>query len=137
MKKKIIRCGTFLLFSGLVVGGGVIYYLFNMSHKDVQAAALDFHFEARELVNEYLASAQMVNNKYALEERDFKIATAKGTIASNDMEMKQQDLVFLKEAAKQKSIECTFLENINVRVQHLKIGEMKLPGDLFVRLIEQ
>ena len=121
MKKKIIRCGTFLLFSGLVVGGGVIYYLFNMSHKDVQAAALDFHLEARELVNEYLASAQMANNKYALEEGDFKIGTATGTIASNDKDMKQQDLVFLKEA----DIECTFLESINVRVQHLKKGEME------------
>ena len=134
MKKKIIRCGTFLLFSGLVVGGGVIYHLFNMSHKDVQAAALDFQLEARELVNEYLASAQMANNKYVMEEGDFKIAT--GTMASNDKDMKQQDLVFLKESGKQTSVECTFLENINVRVQHLKKGEMKLPGNLFVRLVE-
>ena len=125
MKKKIIRCGTFLLFSGLVVGGGVIYHLFNMSHKDVQAAALDFQLEAKELVNEYLASAQMANNKYALEEGDFKIVTATGTIASNDKDMKQQDLVFLKESGEKAGIECTFLEIINVRVQHLKKGEIE------------
>ena len=125
MKKKIIRCGTILLFSGLVVGGGVIYHHFNISHKDVQAAALDFQLEARGLVNEYLASAQMANNKNVPEEGDFKIVTATGTVASNDKDMKQQGLVFLKDSGENADIDCTFLESISVRVQHLKKGELE------------
>lgn len=127
MKKKIIRCGTILLFSGLVVGGGVIYHHFNISHKDVQAAALDFQLEAKELVNEYLASAQMANNKYVLEEGYFKIVTATGTVASNDKDMKQQDLVFLKDSGEKVGIDCTFLESIHVRAyQKRRVGNYQV-----------
>ena len=127
MKKKIIRCGTILLFSGLVVGGAVIYHHFNISHKDVQAAALDFQLEARELVNEYLASAQMANNKYVLEEGDFKILTSTGTVASNDKDMKQQGLVFLKDSGENADIDCTSLESIHLRAsQKRRVGNYQV-----------
>ncbi len=54
MKKEIIKWGIAILVSGLVIGGSAAIYLFNMPHRDVQASSVDFHLDAKVLVDEYL-----------------------------------------------------------------------------------
>ena len=70
MKKKIIKWGIVLLVSGLIIGGSVAIYLFNMPHRDVQSASVDYEKGATQLVNEYLQDANAANDQYLQEEGD-------------------------------------------------------------------
>jgi len=129
MKKKIIKWGLILLVSGLVIGGGIVFYLFNMPHRDVQAAAVDYEITATQLVQEYLDNAQAANNKYLQEEGESKILAVSGTVASIDEDMKQQKVVLLKNTDAKAGVSCTFTASTNVHAEKLKAGDqVKIKG---------
>ena len=122
MKKRIIKWGLILLVSTVVIGGGIVFYLFNQPHRDIQATAADYQLEASELVNEYLADANAANDKYLQTEGDSKIIAVSGTIASISEDLNQQKVVFLKDANEKASVSCTFIAEVNARAKNLKIG---------------
>ncbi len=122
MKKEIVKWGLILIVSGGVIGGGVILYIFNMPHRDVQAASADYQMEARQLVSEYLADAGAANNKYLQEEGDSKIIAITGIVASIDEDMKQQKVVLLKDAGEKAGISCTFMASTNANAENLRKG---------------
>jgi len=123
MKKKIVTWGLALMVSGIIVGGGVIFYVFNMPHRNVQNAPVDFVMEAKNLVKEYLADAQSANNRYLQEEGDSKIIAVSGIVASIDEDMNRQKVVLLKEEGEHAGVSCTFMANTNVNAEKLKEGD--------------
>ena len=123
MKKKIVKWGLILMLSGIVVGVGVIFYVFNMPHRNVQNAPVDFVMEAKNLVKEYLADAQTANNRYLQEEGDSKIIAVSGIVASIDEDMNRQKVVLLKEEGEHAGVSCTFMANTNVNAEKLKKGD--------------
>ena len=124
MKNKIIKWGTILLITGVIVGGSVVYYVFNIPHRDVQAAAADFQMEAMHLVNEYLTDAQTANEKYLQEEGDSKIIAVTGMVAAVNTDMNQQEVVLLKSKGEKAGISCTFMASTNVNAGRLQKGEI-------------
>lgn len=111
------------MVSGIIVGGGVIFYVFNMPHRNVQNAPVDFVMEAKNLVKEYLADAQSANNRYLQEEGDSKIIAVSGIVASIDEDMNRQKVVLLKEEGEHAGVSCTFMANTNVNAEKLKEGD--------------
>ena len=109
MKKKIVKWGLILLVSGTVIGGGAVLYMFNMPHRNVQAASADFELGAKQLVNEYLRDAQAANDKYLQENGESKIIAVTGIVASVDEDMKRQKVVLLKESGEKAGVSCTFM----------------------------
>lgn len=129
MKKKIIKWGLILLLGGLVIGGGIVFYLFNMPHRDVQAADVDYEITATQLVQEYLDNAQSANDKYLQEEGESKILAVSGTVASIDEDMNQQKVVLLKSTDGKAGVSCTFTASTNVHAGKLKAGDkVKIKG---------
>jgi len=124
MKNKIIKWGTIILFSGIIVGGSIVYYLFNMPHRDVQASEADFQMEGIQLVNEYLANAQLANEKYLQEEGESKILAVTGVVADINTDMNQQEVVLLKSKGEKAGISCTFMASTNVNAGRLHKGEI-------------
>ena len=122
MKKKIVKWGLILLVSGTVIGGGAVLYMFNMPHRNVQAASADFQLEAKQLVNEFLADAGASNNKYLQEEGESKIIAVTGIVASIDEDMKQQKVVLLKDAGEKAGVSCTFMASTNANAENLRKG---------------
>ena len=122
MKKKFVKWGLILMIGGIIVGGGAVLYIFNMPHRNVQAASADFQLEAKQLVNEYLADAGASNNKYLQEEGESKIIAVTGIVASIDEDMKQQKVVLLKDAGEKAGVSCTFMASTNANAENLRKG---------------
>ena len=122
MKKKFVKWGLILMIGGIIVGGGAVLYIFNMPHRDVQAASSDFQLEAKQLVNEYLADATASNNKYLQEEGQSKIIAVTGIVSSIDEDMKQQKVVLLKDAGEKAGVSCTFMASTNANAENLRKG---------------
>lgn len=124
MKRKIIKWGLIVLAAGLLIAGGTAVYLFNMPHRDIQAATVDYQVHASQLVQEYLENAESANNKYLQEEGESKILAVSGTIASIDEDMNQQKVVLLKDHGEKAGVSCTFTKATNANTQQLKPGDM-------------
>jgi hypothetical protein len=129
MKKKIVKWGLILLVSGTAIGVGTVLYIFNMPHRNVQAASADFELGAGQLVNEYLRDAQAANNKYLQENGESKIIAVTGIVASIDEDMNQQKVVLLKETGEKAGVSCTFMLATNANAKNLKKGsEVTIKG---------
>jgi len=123
MKKKIIKYGLILMVSGLVIGGSIVLYIFNMPHRDVQASSVDFNMKATQLVNEYLRDLESSNNKYLQEEGESKIIAVTGIVSSIDTDMNQQKVVLLKDEGQDAGVSCTFMAGTNAHATQLNIGD--------------
>jgi len=124
MKRKIIKWGLIVFAAGLLIAGGTAAYLFNMPHRDVQAATVDYQVSAAQLVQEYLDNAESANNKYLQEEGESKILAVSGTVASIDEDMNQQKVILLKDVGAKAGVSCTFTQATNANAQQLKPGDM-------------
>ena len=123
MNKKFIKKGLILIVSGLLIGGGVVFYMINKPHRDVQAADIDFEITSDQLVTEYLSDRQAANTKYLQEEGESKILAIEGVIASMDVDMKKQKVLLLKSADAKAGVSCTFTESTNSHADNLKTGD--------------
>lgn len=122
-KKKIIKIGLILMVSGVVIGGSVVFYLFNMPHRDVQSAQADMTLTADNLVNEYLADATTANNKYLDEEGESKILEITGTVFSIGEDFNGNTEILLKSADAKAGVSCAFTTETNAKAKNIKIGD--------------
>lgn len=122
-KKKFIKIGLILLVSGVVIGGSVVLYLFNMPHRDVQSAQTDMILTADNLVNEYLADATTANNKYLDEEGESKILEITGIVASIGEDFNGNTEILLKSADAKAGVSCAFTTETNAKAKNIKIGD--------------
>lgn len=121
MNKKIIKRIFFFVFGAIVIGAGVVLYIFFQPHRDVQATTSDYQMEAKALVNEYLTDAIASNNKYLDEEGESKIIEVTGIIAEISKDMNSQNVVLLKNKSDDAGVSCTFLPTTNT--ENLNIGD--------------
>jgi hypothetical protein len=61
---KTIKNLLILALIGLVIGGGVVYYVFNMPHRDIEGEKASFKIEASTLFTEYSNNEEAGNKKY-------------------------------------------------------------------------
>lgn len=122
-KKKFIKIALILLVSGVVIGGSVVLYMFNMPHRDVQSAKADMTQTADDLVNEYLADATTANNKYLDEEGESKILEVTGVIASIGEDFNGNKEILLKSPDGKAGVSCAFTPETNAKSDGLTIGQ--------------
>lgn len=122
MKKKTKIILLSLLTAGLI-GGGYVFYLWNMPHLDVQAQKADYSISANQLVNEYLANEKSANAKYLGENGESKIIIINGTISKIDTDMNNQKVILLKEDTAKAGVNCTFMASTNNNASALKVGD--------------
>lgn len=122
-KKKIIKIGLILLISGVVIGGSVVLYMFNMPHRDVQSAKTDLTITVDGLVNEYLVDATTANNKYLDEEGESKILEITGIVASIGEDFNGNTEILLKSADAKAGVSCAFTTETNAKAKNIKIGD--------------
>lgn len=118
MKKVMIILGI-----GLVIGLGVVYYIFNMPQRDVQSTDIDYTIEATALVNEYLTDANSANTKYLAEDGDSKVIAVGGTVESITEDLNNLQVVLLKESSENAGVSCTFMQTTNENAKALKKGD--------------
>lgn len=122
-KKQIFKILLALGAVGVLIGGGIALYMFNMPHRDVQAAKADYEITGSTLVAEYLDNPEQANSKYLDEEGDSKILIVSGTVADITDDLNAQKVVLLKAEGDKAGVSCTFTASTNAAAETLKTGQ--------------
>lgn len=123
-KKKILKITLIVVAIGIVIAGGVGYYMFNMPHRDVSNASTDYTLNASEFVAEYLNDPQAADNKYLDEEGESKIIEVTGIISDIDTDFAGNTVLILKKETDKAGVSCTFTEETNSKTNNLKVGDI-------------
>ncbi len=122
-RKKILKIAAIVVVAGLFIGAGVVYYLFNMPHRDVQASATEYHLSTTELVNEYINNRDAANSKYLAEDGNSKILEVTGTVARVSENFNGQQVVLLREQKDKAGVSFTFSPETNANAAGLQTGQ--------------
>ena len=123
-RKKVIKFSLWALGILIIVGGSIVYYMFNQPHRDVQAIQTDFSFTSSQLVSEYLTDAKKANDKYLDEEGNSKVLEIKGEVSNISENFNKQKVVLLKSSLDSAGVSCTFTAETNESANHLTKGEL-------------
>ncbi|MDP2237922.1 MAG: hypothetical protein Q8J88_15940 [Bacteroidales bacterium] len=121
--KKIVKTGITLLLAGLLIGGGIGYYLFNMPHRDIRKVKTDYAVSVAEIVNEYLTEAETANAKYLSDDGNSKVLEISGSVYQISEDFNGRKVVLLKEEGMRAGVSCTFLIEASENATKLKIGQ--------------
>jgi hypothetical protein len=124
MKKKLIIKSSLLIIGiGIIIATGIIIYLFNMPHRDVQASKTDYFLEVDDLISEYLADPIEANNKYLDESGNSKILEISGRIVDITEDFNNQKVVLLKSEGNKAGVSCTFTHKTNGSLRGIQEGQ--------------
>ena len=121
--KQKFKVIAIIALVGVLIGGGVVLYLFNMPHRDVQETESDYTLKATDIVKEYLSNPQIANDKYLDAEGESKILEVEGTISSITEDFNNQKVILLKPSDQEAGVSCTFTAETNQSVTNLIIGQ--------------
>lgn len=121
--KKRLKIIALLALTGIIIAAGVIIYLFNMPHRDVQAASADYSINAEEIVNEYLTDALVANEKYLDAEGESKILAVNGMVYEITEDYNGDKVILLKSDNMQAGVSCTFTPETNAQAANLIVGD--------------
>jgi len=121
--KKILKITLIIIGIGILIIGGVGFYMFNKPARDVQKTKTDFSYQAGEIVDEYLLDAKKANDKYLDEEGNSKVLEVTGTVAEISEDFKGQTVILLKTDTDKAGVSCTFTSESNARAAAVKIGD--------------
>ncbi len=121
--KKIIKINSILIGIGIITAGGIIYYMFNMPHRDIQASKTDYVINAGQLIAEYLSDPAAANEKYLEESGESKILEISGQVATITEDFKDQKVVLLKSPENKAGLSCTFTYKTNASLNGIQQGQ--------------
>ena len=122
-KKKIIKIAAIIILVGGVIGGSIVYYLFNMPHRNISASKTDIVINADNLVEEFLTNTTSANDKYLDEEGESKILEVSGIISAIDKDFNGDVEIILKSNESKAGVSCTFTPETNASTSNLKVGQ--------------
>ncbi len=122
-KKKILKIFAIVGITGVIIGGGIGLYMFNMPHRDVQSASVDYSLKSSEIVAEYLSDRDAANKKYLAADGDSKILEVTGTIAKISEDFNGNKVVLLKEAGEVAGVSATFTAETNQKTEGLSMDQ--------------
>ena len=121
--KKIIKISAILLVIGIITAGGIIYYMFNMPHRNVQASKTDYVLNTGQLIAEYLSDPAAANEKYLEESGESKILEISGQVATITEDFNDQKVVILKSPDNKAGVSCTFTYETNASLNGIQQGQ--------------
>lgn len=122
-RKKIFKWIAILGVVGILVGASVVYYIFNMPHRDIQSTPVDFTMDVDAFTKEYMNDITTANKKYLDEEGESKILALTGEVGIIDIDNKKRTVITIYGDPNSAGISCTFLEKTNDHTKDLKTGD--------------
>lgn len=123
-KKRIFRLLAILVISGIIIGGAIAIYLFNMPQRDIQASEVDYELTSTEIVNEYLNDFDAANQKYLASDGESKILVITGLVSNISEDFKGQKVILLKNTDDKAGVNATLIPESDLQIEDLKIGDM-------------
>ncbi|MGC9342097.1 MAG: OB-fold protein [Bacteroidales bacterium] len=122
-KRKILKRIAIVAIAGLIIGGGIGIYMFNMPHRDVLSADADYSLSSTEIVSEYLSDSEAANQKYLAADGDSKILEITGTVNKITEDFNGQKVVLLKNDQDPAGVSATFTSETNEDLSNVQTGE--------------
>ncbi|RLD34797.1 MAG: hypothetical protein DRI73_03450 [Bacteroidetes bacterium] len=123
MKKKLFKIAAITALAGLIIGGGAMLYMFNMPHRDIQSAKVDYSLTSTQIVSEYLSDKDAANEKYLAADGDSKVLEVTGIVSKISEDFNNQKVVLLKGNDDKAGVNAVFTAETNTKVLKLKVGE--------------
>jgi N-acetylneuraminic acid mutarotase len=122
-KKKILKIALIIIGGGILIAGGIGFYIFNKPARDIQNTETDYSYKASEIVNEYLTDARKANDKYLDEAGNSKVLEISGEVAKISEDFNNQKVLLLKSANDKAGVSCTFTSITNSNILTVKVGD--------------
>jgi len=122
-RKKLIRIIAILGVAGLIIGGGIGLYMFNMPQRDVQSTKTDYSLTSTQIVAEYLADNEVANQKYLAADGDSKILEITGEVSKISENFNGQKVVLLKNGQDKAGVSATFFAETNDNLDGIVLGQ--------------
>jgi len=122
-RKKVIRIIAVIGVIGLLIGGGIGLYMFNMPHRDIQSARLDYSLSSTQIVSEYLTDKGAANQKYLAADGDSKILEISGEVSKIFEDFNGQKVVLLKGVHDKAGVSATFTIETNSHLSGVEVGQ--------------
>jgi len=123
-RKTIIRTIAILVFAGVLIGGGIGLYMFNMPHRDIQSAKVDYSLTSSQIVSEYLSDKSTANRKYLASDGDSKILEITGEVSKISEDYNGQKVVLLKGNSDKAGVSATFTSESNNNLADVEPGQI-------------
>ena len=121
-KKKILKIAAIIIIAGLVTGGGIGLYMFNMPQRNVQTAKVDYTLTGSQIVTEYLAEKEAANKKYLSGDGNSKILLITGTVNKISDDFNGQKVILLKETGDKAGVSASFTAETSHNADDLQPG---------------
>ena len=122
-RKKHIRIIAIIGVAGLIIGGGIGLYMFNMPQRDVQSTKTDYSLTSTQIVAEYLTDNEAANQKYLAADGDSKILEITGEVNKISENFDGQKVVLLKSGQEKAGVSATFFEETNDNLKGIRVGQ--------------
>lgn len=122
-KKRILKLIIILVVTGMVIGGAIVLYMFNMPHRDVQSLKADYSLTSTEIVNEYLRDKDAANQKYLATDGESKILEITGTVSNITENLNSQSVILIKNIGDKAGVRATMLPGTELLISELKSGK--------------
>jgi hypothetical protein len=121
--RKTLNIIAAVALAGILLGGGIGFYLFNKPHRDVQSAKIDYVLTSTQIVSEYLTDMDAANQKYLAADGDSKILEITGVVNKITENFNGQKVVLLKGSEDKAGVSATFTPETNSKLAGVKIGQ--------------
>jgi hypothetical protein len=123
-KKRIFKTIAIVGIAGLIIGGGIGLYMFNMPHRNVQSAKVDYSLTSTQIVSEYLSDKSTANRKYLAADGDSKILEITGQVSKISEDYNGQKVVLLKGNSDKAGVSATFTAETNNKLAGVEQGQI-------------
>lgn len=123
-KKRIFKTIAIVGIAGLIIGGGIGLYMFNMPHRNVQSAKVDYSLTSTQIVSEYLSDKSTANRKYLAADGDSKILEITGQVSKISEDYNGQKVVLLKGNSDKAGVSATFTAETNNNLAGVEQGQI-------------
>jgi len=122
-RKKTGKILLLIVLGGALIGVGIVFYMYNMPHRNIAETTTDHRTSAGILVEEYLKNPDQANKKYLDEEGESNIFEIKGEVKEIAEDFDGQQVVLLQSSMDKAGVSCTFTKETNPSAKKLKIGQ--------------
>jgi hypothetical protein len=122
-RKKVIRIIAILAVAGIIIGGGVGLYMFNMPQRDVQSAKTDYSVSSSQIVKEYLNDKDAADQKYLASDGDSKILEITGTVNRYTEDFNGRKVVLLKGEGDPAGVSASFTPETESGLDGVGVGD--------------
>lgn len=122
-RRKILKIIAILVVAGVIIGGGIGLYMFNMPQRDVQSEPTDYDLTGTEIVQEYLDDKDAANQKYLASDGNSKILEVTGVVNNITEDFNGQKVVLLKGEDDLAGVSATFTPETEKSLDGVETGQ--------------